>query len=426
MGRTPRAGWGLVAALIACAAMPAAAHATFPGSNGKIAYEGPGLSGVTGSSIFSMNPDGTGKTNLTASPAKGQHLRGTGAGSYDPSYSADGRKIVFERVSQGAFTQDIWVMNADGSGARNITNTPTVREEDPAFSPDGSKIAFIREPDSGASQLFVMNADGTGGAALTGATGLDSPGSPDFSPDGSKIAFDAPVPPDTDIFTINANGQGLADLTSTIAAFNDDPSWSPDGTKIAFSSQAAAPAEADILVIGAAGGATTNLTGTVTGAFVGDPSFSPDGTLIAYARDDGSDGNSDIFTMRSGDGLAQTNITSDTASEDDRPSWGPVPVDPVAPVDDDPPETTITKRPTDSEKAKAKLKFTSSEPNSTFECALKGKGVDKDLKKFKPCNSGKAKYQNLGPGKKKFQVRATDAAGNTDATPAKAKWKVLD
>ena len=165
----------------------------------------------------------------------------------------------------------------------------------------------------------------------------------------------------------------------------------------------------------------------MTGASLDNPVFSPDGTLIAYDRDDGSDGNSDIFTMRSSDGLQQTNITSDTLSEDDHPNWGPVPVaEPPPTADQTPPETLIVKTPLDSEKTKAKLKFTSNEPGSTFECALKGKGVDKDLKQFKPCDSGKAKYKNLEPGKKKFQVRATDAAGNVDPTPAKAKWKVLD
>jgi hypothetical protein len=51
--------------------------------------------------------------------------------------------------------------------------------------------------------------------------------------------------------------------------------------------------------------------------------------------------------------------------------------------------------------------------------------VKKKLKKFKPCDSGKVKYKKLKGGKKKFQVRAKDAAGNVDPTPAKAKWKVV-
>ena len=87
--------------------------------------------------------------------------------------------------------------------------------------------------------------------------------------------------------------------------------------------------------------------------------------------------------------------------------------------DANPPETTITKGPKQkTEKTKAKFKFDSNESGSSFECKL-------DKKSFKPCQSPR-KYKNLDPGKHKFQVRATDQAGNTDASPAKYKFKVLD
>jgi hypothetical protein len=86
--------------------------------------------------------------------------------------------------------------------------------------------------------------------------------------------------------------------------------------------------------------------------------------------------------------------------------------------DTDPPETAITKQPkSKTTKTKAKFKFTSSEPNSTFQCKL-------DKAEFKSCRSPR-KYKHLKPGKHKFKVLATDAAGNRDATPAKAKWRVL-
>jgi hypothetical protein len=85
--------------------------------------------------------------------------------------------------------------------------------------------------------------------------------------------------------------------------------------------------------------------------------------------------------------------------------------------DTTPPETTITKEPkAKSSKAKAKYKFTSNEPGSTFACKL-------DRKSFKPCDSGKAKYKRLDYGKHKFKVVATDPAGNSDPTAAKDKFK---
>ncbi len=87
--------------------------------------------------------------------------------------------------------------------------------------------------------------------------------------------------------------------------------------------------------------------------------------------------------------------------------------------DNNPPQTEITKAPKRKiEKPKAKFKFTSSEPRSSFECKFDKGG-------FENCDSPE-KYKRLDDGKHKFKVRATDEAGNTDPTPAKAKFKVVD
>ncbi len=82
------------------------------------------------------------------------------------------------------------------------------------------------------------------------------------------------------------------------------------------------------------------------------------------------------------------------------------------------PETTIVKGPrARSHKRTAKFKFVSSEAGSTFQCKL-------DKKPFKPCRSPK-KHKRLKRGKHVFQVRAIDAAGNVDKSPAKKKFRVL-
>jgi hypothetical protein len=86
--------------------------------------------------------------------------------------------------------------------------------------------------------------------------------------------------------------------------------------------------------------------------------------------------------------------------------------------DNKPPETTITKGPKQkSDKTKAKFRFESSENGSSFECKL-------DKKPFKSCSSPR-KYKRLKPGKHRFQVAATDRAGNEDKTPARYKFKVV-
>jgi hypothetical protein len=82
-----------------------------------------------------------------------------------------------------------------------------------------------------------------------------------------------------------------------------------------------------------------------------------------------------------------------------------------------PPETTITKGPANkTAKRKVKFLFTASEPGSTFQCKI-------DKAPFAPCASP-AKFK-VRAGKHTFQVAATDAAGNTDQTPAKDKFKIV-
>jgi hypothetical protein len=89
-----------------------------------------------------------------------------------------------------------------------------------------------------------------------------------------------------------------------------------------------------------------------------------------------------------------------------------------------PPDTSIQSGPSKTDKPKARFTFTSTEAGATFQCRLKGKGVKKALKRYAPCASPK-RYKKLAPGKYRFLVFATDAAGNADLTPAKKKFKVL-
>jgi hypothetical protein len=86
--------------------------------------------------------------------------------------------------------------------------------------------------------------------------------------------------------------------------------------------------------------------------------------------------------------------------------------------DTDPPQTKIRKPPKGKiGKDTVKVKFKSDEPDSSFECKLDRKG-------YKPCRSPR-KLKRLDDGRHKFSVRATDAAGNTDPSPAKAKFRVV-
>src|SRR5437667_4733330 len=107
--------------------------------------------------IYSVNPDGSGQTRLTNNPSADE----------DPAYSPDGTKIAFvsnrDSLDPLYVKTDIYVMNADGSQQRKVSETPDKEESlQPTWSPDGSRIALIRLSDAG-NKIMIINANGTGG-----------------------------------------------------------------------------------------------------------------------------------------------------------------------------------------------------------------------------------------------------------------------
>ena len=101
--------------------------------------------------VYVMNATGSAVTRLTNNSA----FDGT------PAWSPDGSKIAFTSKRTGSY--QVWVMNADGTDPHALTNYPNAY--DPAWSPDGSQIAFDADADGdGYEELWVMNADGSGSA----------------------------------------------------------------------------------------------------------------------------------------------------------------------------------------------------------------------------------------------------------------------
>jgi HYR domain/WD40-like Beta Propeller Repeat len=296
-----------IALAIGAGAKPAAA--AFPGSNGEIAFQS-NRDHFNNSALFEiyvMNADGGDQTRLTFS------------GGAMPSWSPDGRKIVFSRnVGNGG---EIWVMNADGSDQTQLTFTPVADDISPTWSSDGSKIAFARFS-GGNYDIWVMNADGSNPTDITNNPAEDI--EPSWQPGGSKIAFRSSRSGSPQIYVMNADGSGVTNLSNSPTSFEEDPDWSPDGSKIAFDSNRATPGfGVDIYVMNADGSNVTRLTTTGQEEM---PAWSPNGTKIVFRSS--RDFNDEIYVMNA-DGTGATRLTNNappgsTLPEDWFPSWQPI------------------------------------------------------------------------------------------------------
>ncbi len=151
-----------------------------------------------------------------------------------PAVSPDGTKIAFASNRDGDF--EIYVMKANVSeGSTNVprkltnnaaTNSSDMSDLNPDWSPSGKKIVFESNRD-GDEEIFAMNADGTGQKNLTRNTSIRDI-DPVFSPDGRKIAFERVNPPGffRDIFRMQADGTRKNNLTEDIDV-QANPAWQP-------------------------------------------------------------------------------------------------------------------------------------------------------------------------------------------------------
>ena len=289
----------LAAALAALLTVSEMAGASFPGSNGQIAFQK--HDGVHDQEIYAVSPDGTGLRQLTDSPRE-DHTAG---------WSASGTKIVVSRF----LTEDteLFVKNLVTGRQTRLTSN-AVPDNDPAFSPDDTKAAFSSyRPEGGASDIYVINAEGGGRKRLTADPAYED--DPSWSPDGTRIAFVR----GSDVWVMDASdGSGQTNLTPGPGAIDGYPSWSPDGSKIAFDRYGAG--RSDVFAVEADGSGETNVTATpdVTEA---QPAWSPNGNRIAFVVNDG-EGHNDVWTMRT-DGTDRRNVTSTPTQSEYYPDWGP-------------------------------------------------------------------------------------------------------
>ncbi|MBA2421106.1 MAG: PD40 domain-containing protein, partial [Thermoleophilaceae bacterium] len=313
------AAFVLAVAALAGESLPDSAASAAPKANGKIAF----VSFRDGDAeVYTMHPDGTRQTRLTFNTGPSPDFPFL---DFWPSWSSGGRKIVY--TSFRNFNLDVYTMNANGTGQTRITTHPA-GDLDPAPSADGRKIVFVRElpgpnPDGppAAQDIYTVNADGTGERNLT--PGPERETEPAISPDGTKIAFEREVGAsgshesgNHEIFTMNADGTEVTRLTHTATGREQHPNFSPDGRKIVFDDNFHAPpgVPGAIYTMDVDGSDVTKLTGNRKDRH-GLGAYSPDGRKISFTASE------NIYVMNA-DGSGQRPLTTHPAP-DIQASWAP-------------------------------------------------------------------------------------------------------
>ena len=173
--------------------------------------------------ISLMNADGSGMRHLTPRTVKAIH----------PNWSPDGSKLAYctddDLAPPRKNDSDIQVIDvATGRITTLITGGVNTY---PVWSPDGKRIAFRRMLGEMNSEVFVADADGTGAGNLTNHPAFD--GWPAWSPDGTQIAFASNRNSSYQIFIMNADGSNVRLLANTEGRATS-PKWGRDGARIYF------------------------------------------------------------------------------------------------------------------------------------------------------------------------------------------------
>ena len=251
--------------------------------------------------IYTVNANGSRRTKQFA----GEFCK---AASFEIAWFSNSDKFAFARscdgyTSDGFGSQSLYTSDTSGIKETKLIRNLEVGGEPPkteissAFylAPDGQQVAFVKD-----KNIYKMNADGSGMTKLTKSPGEYTSGGSElaWSPDRTKIAFWLGTYPKQQIYTINADGTNLKNLTnnSQNEVYSVKLFWSPDSSRIAYYQGKAGDTggeQQDIYAIDINRGTAQNLTQKSSNY---DALFwSPDGKLIAFAT--GESNHQKLYTM---------------------------------------------------------------------------------------------------------------------------------
>jgi TolB protein len=174
-------------------------------------------------SIYIMNPDGTGEERMTDNRHRFIH----------PNWSADSAKLIFcsddDLKPPRKNASEIYSLDIQSKRLTTLISGGT--NTYPSWSPDGKKLVFRRMIGELNSEVFVANSDGSDQRNLTNHPAFD--GWPAWSPDGTQIVFASNRRSNYQIFVMNADGSNVR-LVANTEGRATEPRWSPDGSRIYF------------------------------------------------------------------------------------------------------------------------------------------------------------------------------------------------
>jgi Tol biopolymer transport system component len=292
-------------------AQAGAAHATFAGRDGRIAF----WDFMTGQ-IYAVNPDGTGLVQLT-------HLA-QGQTAADPAWSPDGKHIAFDSNMSGRVR--LWIMDGNGDHLHMVAgDRPNVADILPTYTPDGGRLVFSRCIMGDHCAIYSIQVDGTHLRALTTLRAVTDVLA-SVSPDGRRIAFtrfnaNGII---SQVYVMRADGSGAHALTPP-ALEGGGPNWSPTGKLVTFTSNCCRPGS-NIYVMRPDGTGIRPLTHTPFPHNSFQSAYAPQADRIAFASDRRYPNFccNDLFVMRSNgtrETLVHTGLTGVLS-----PAWGTAPL----------------------------------------------------------------------------------------------------
>lgn len=255
--------------------------------------------------ICIMNADGSGYRRLTTDNSR-QH--------FYPSLSPDGKSVVYAAFFE-TDNFEIYELTLADSTVKRLTHSYGV-ETAPEISPDGNFIAYTKfNPSTGNYQIIIARRDGSDAGNIPRVTGWD----PTWSPDGKRILFASDRRGAVQLYTVRLDGSDLQAITS-LPAIRGRSDWSADGNYIVTYSGPAWNRE--LYLMNADGTNVRQLT--PSGGNSQGPSFSPDGKWVvftAYFDRYGDDHGCEIYVIRT-DGTDLRRLTNNDYC-DYQPRWGP-------------------------------------------------------------------------------------------------------